>query len=522
LIVFDLELGHGDTWACCLEARPVIDGHRWQFVGDPHADDGPDPRSAPRVRADPLLHAPFERARADLRALAMPNAGHDRFIAAGVPWFQALFGRDTLVTALMTALVGTPEARGALEAVAALQATARDDWRDAEPGKLPHELRRGELAYRHEIPHTPYYGTHDAPALFCLALWHVWRWTGDRRLLDEYLDTACAALRWCDEAGDRDGDGFLEYETRSRRGYYNQSWKDAGDAIVHEDGTIAPLPIATVELQGYWYAARLAMAELLDACGQPDEARRLRDAAEELRARVNTRFWLEDEGFYAMALDGAKQAVRTIASNPGQLLWTGVPNATQARAVARRLLEPDLFSGWGTRTLTARHPAYNPMSYQRGSVWPHDSVLTAAGFFRYGLTDEAATLVHATLEAACAFEDERLPELFCGFDRKLGGPVPYDANVPQAWAAAAPILAAQLFVGLVPDAPSRRCFVAPWLPEWLPELELHDVAVGDGHLSLSIARHDDTTVLESVDSTGVEVVPSTCDAPLWGRVDIDA
>ncbi|HEX2111588.1 MAG TPA: glycogen debranching N-terminal domain-containing protein [Gaiellaceae bacterium] len=518
LVLLDLVLERGAEWRLCLDAEPEVDGEVLRFAGDPHSPET-NPlreRMTLTLSACPVLEAPFERGCTDLHALALPANGAPPYVAAGVPWFYTLFGRDTLVPALMAGLLGTWPAEGALAALGDLQASERDDWRDAEPGKLPHELRRGELARLGLRPHDPYYGAHDVPALYCLALWNAWRWTGDRALLDAHLDTASAALRWCEELGDRDGDGLQEYATRSERGYYNQSWKDAGDAIVHEDGTTAALPLATIELQGYLYGALLAMAELFDASGDGSEVERLRAAAGDVRLRVEERYWLPDRGFYAMALDGEKRVVASIGSNPGQLLWTGLPAPERARAVARRLVADDLFTGWGLRTLSAEHARYNPLSYQRGSVWPHDTALAAAGMWRYGLREEAATALRGVLEAACAFEGDRLPELFCGFDRSIGPPVPYrEANVPQAWAAAVPVLAVQLFLGLVPDAPRGRCFVAPWLPDWMPSLEVRGIAVGEGTLDI-VARRDEEETAVEITSSGVEVIEDGTAAPLWG------
>ena len=514
-VVFDIELVHGATWRCCIEATPEIDHQPMQFGGDPHLDEVRE--SAPvAIACAEVLAAPFQRGCADLRSLTVTDTSGS-FVAAGVPWFSALFGRDTLMTALMTGLIGSSSARGALRALGALQATASDDRRDADPGKLPHELRRGELAVRGLIPHTPYYGTHDAQALYCLALWNAWRWTGDRQLLDEHFDTACAAMRWCDQYGDLDGDGLQEYRTRSRDGYYNQSWKDAEDAIVTSDGERGPLPLATVELQGYLYAARLAMAELYDEVGDSAAAAHHRKAATALAELVEQRFFLPQEGFYALALDGAKQPLTTIASNPGHLLWCGLPSPSRAAQVAGRLLQHDLYTGWGLRTLSAQHPAYNPLSYQLGSVWPHDTVLAAAGLFRYGHRDEAATLLRSVLEAACAFEDDRLPELFAGFQRSNEPPVPYSqANVPQAWAAAAPILSAHLFLGLVPDAPRHRCFLTPWLPDWLPQLEIRDIAIGDDRFDVKLTRAGDTTEVVTSTCSRLEIIVESVPAALWG------
>jgi glycogen debranching enzyme len=520
-IVFNLELEACAEWKCCLEAAPIVDGETLTFSGDPHK-----PELSPlpdlqrlSIRTDPLLECPFVQGRNDLHALAVPQGEHPPYIAAGVPWFLTLFGRDPLVAALMGGLDGAWSAEGALTALASLQATVRDDWRDAEPGKLPHEVRRGELAQRNIIPFDPaYYGTHDTPALYCLTLWNAWRWTGDSKLLKAHLDIAKRAMRWCDELGDRDGDGLLEYETRSSKGYRNQSWKDAGDAVVYADGRQAKLPLATVELQGYLFAARLAMAELLAAQGEHAQAERMQQAASRLRDMVEERFWLEEEGFYAIALDGKKRQVTSISSNPGHLLWCGLPHPKRAAMLATRLLKPDLFSGWGLRTLSSGNPAYNPLSYQRGSVWPHDTILAAAGLWRYGHYEEASMLIRAMLEAGNAFESARLPELFCGLDRSHDLPVPYvKANSPQAWAAAAPILAAQLFLGLVPDAPRKRCFVSPWLPEWLPQLELQGIVLGEGSLNITVVRDGNETKVEQVHGKGIEVIEGMVVAPLWGE-----
>ena len=518
-IIFDIALGQAEEWTCCIHAEVELGGIIQPFAGDPHdPEPEPSPATAPMLRSEPILELPFERGCADFHALAVPS-GDYAFVSAGVPWFMCLFGRDTLLSALMTGVLGGWPARGALAALASLQATARDDWRDAEPGKLPHEIRRGELAFRKMIPHTPYYGTHDAPALYCLTLWNAWRWTGDESLLDTHLETAERALQWCEDLGDRDGDGLQEYATRSRLGYYNQSWKDAGDAIVGPTGELAKLPIATIELQGYLYAARLAMAELSESRGDQAKGLRLRDSASALRSLVEERYWLEEENFYAVAIDGNKEPLRTVSSNPGHLLWCGLPGPDRACRTAERLIADDMFSGWGLRTLSSKHPRYNPLSYQRGSVWPHDTMLAAAGMARYGLNDQAATLVRGLLDAACALEDARLPELFCGIERDRGGPVPYaEANIPQAWAAAAAPLAAQLFLGIVPDAPRGRCFLNPWLPEWLPRLEIDRLSIGRRTLRVVLRRDGGATEIEEIDGDEIDVVSGGAEAALWGTI----
>lgn len=519
-VVFALDLAPGSTWKCCLEAAPVVDGKRFTFSGDPHKPEPnpvPDPEK-PTIYTDSILERPFMQSRADLHALAVHQAEHLPYVAAGVPWFLTLFGRDALLTALLAGLDGSWLAEGALAALGPLQATTYDDWLDAQPGRIAHEVRHDELTELGKLPYKPaYYGTYDAPEHYCLALWNAWRWTGKHQIIEAHLETAKKALRWCDELGDRDADGLLEYATRSPRGLRNQSWKDSGEAVVHADGRQAEPPLATVELQGYFFAARLAMAEILTELGEHAEAESLRLAAGRLRDLVEERYWLEEQGFYAFALDYKKDLVASIASNPGHLLWCGLPTQERAIKLAKRFLKPDLFSGWGLRTLSSENPAYNPLSYQLGSVWPHDTVLVAAGLCRYGLYEEASTLIRAILEAANAFEEVRLPELFCGLDRSHDLPVPYvKANSPQAWAAATSILVAQLFLGLVPDAPHGRCFVSPWLPEWLPRLEMRHIAIGEGTLDIMISRHGTKTVIEQVDGKQIEVIQGTVEAPLWG------
>lgn len=519
-ILLDIDIAPKGEWHCCVEAEPEIGAKRVRLLAPAHA---PEPNPVPRqdtlvLRATPLLERPFFRGQQDLHALAIPQAADaSPYVAAGAPWFLALFGRDPLVAALMASIDGVWSSEGALAAVGRYQATARDDFRDAEPGKLPHELREDEYTLNGTLPFSPYYGTHDAPALYCLALWNAWRWSGDERLLRAHFDTARKALQWCETFGDRDGDGLLEYGTRSRVGYRNQSWKDAEDAVVHADGSHGELPLATVEMQGYLFAALLAMGELFEALGDRDEAERLRGRAVDLRDLVEERFWVEDLQYYAFALDGKKRPVTGIASNPGHLLWCGLVSASRARHVAARVLEPDLFSGWGLRTLSARNPAYNALSYQRGSVWPHDTLLVAAGLWRYGYRDEASRLIRAVLEAATAFEDDRLPELFCGIERAEGPPVPYvQANSPQAWAAAAPLLTVQLFLGLVPDAPHGRCYLSPWLPSWLPELDVEGIALGSARVDVSLRRRNNATVVDDVRANGIEVIQGVPMSPLWG------
>ncbi len=516
---FDLNLEHGQQWKCCLEASPEIEGELIGFAGDPHASEknAGGHADGPRIQCAEPLQSAFERGRDDLHALAFVGCTGLSGVAVGAPWFLAIFGRDALVTALMAGLDGVWMAEAGLDALARLQGKQRDDYRDEEPGKIPHEFRNDELTRQGALPYSPYYGTHDAPALYCMTLWHAWRWSGRRDLLDGYFEPARQALEWCGRLGNSDGDGLLEYITRSAKGYRNQGWKDADDAIVDSRGCQAKLPLATVELQGYWYAARFAMAELCRALGRENDARQLEAAAAALRQLVERKYWLEERQLYALALDGDKRAVDAISSNPGHLLWCGLPGPDRAAVLAHRLLQPELFSGWGLRTLSEKEPAYNLQSYQSGSVWPHDTLLACAGLWRYGFREEAATPMCGVLRAAGCFEDYRLPELFYGFDASCGFSVPYEqANIPQSWVAAVPLLAVRLFLGLVPDAPNNRCFLAPWLPAWLPQLQIEGIRVGDGTLNIALAGAGTKTAIVKQEARDLEIVRDRPQVPIMG------
>lgn len=415
--------------------------------------------------------------------------------AAGVPWFVTIFGRDSLIVSMQNMMVHAGLARGTLKKLAELQAQEMDDWRDAEPGKIPHEIRFGELAYFKRIPHTPYYGTADATPLYLILLHEAWKWLGEDLLLREYRDVAVRCLDWIDQYGDLDGDGFQEYKTRSSQGYENMGWKDSGDSIVYPDGSQVRQPKALCELQGYVFDAWMRMAEVFDALGDHSRAASLRQKAADLQRRFEERFWCEDIGFYALALDPDKTPVQTIASNAGHCLWSGIARPERAARVVRRLLQPDMWSGWGIRTLSAANPAYNPFSYQLGSVWPHDNGIIAMGFKRYGFHDEAARIARDISEAARHFQSHRLPELYAGIERRPGAfPVLYrGANVPQAWAAGAGFHLLQAILGLQADAPNKRLYVDPCLPSWLPDVTLRGVNVGQTTLDLYFWREDDRT-----------------------------
>jgi glycogen debranching enzyme len=419
----------------------------------------------------------------DMAALRLPlkGTGHMVFVpAAGLPWFVALFGRDTLIASLQTMIVFPQFAAGTLEVLAQYQAKKRDDYRDAEPGKILHELRYGELAHFKMIPHTPYYGTADATPLYLVALHTTWRATADRELLERHLPTAEACLNWIDKYGDRDGDGFQEYQTRSTAGYENMGWKDSGDAVMYPDGTVVRGPKALCELQGYVYDAWLRMAEIYDKLGNTKRATMLREKAAVLFKNFNEAYWDEESGFYAYALDSQKNKVLSVTSNVGQCLWSGIIAPERAGAVVKRLLRKDMWSGWGIRTLSADHPSFNPYNYQTGAVWPHDNSLIALGMRRYGFAAEAAAVARDISGAAGHFLLNQLPELYAGLQRDpTSFPVQYlGANVPQAWAAGTPFMLLQAMLGLQQDAPRDKLYVDPALPDWLPDVTLTDLRLG--------------------------------------------
>jgi glycogen debranching enzyme len=429
---------------------------------------------------------------------------------AGVPWYVAPFGRDALIVALQLLPFHAQVAAGTLRFLAAWQGRAVDDFLDEEPGRILHEYRRGEMANCREIPFIPYYGTVDATPLFLVLLGEYVRWTGDLALARELWPAARAALRWMVEYGDRDGDGYLEYQTRSPLGLRNQGWKDSEDAVMHADGSLARPPIALCEAQAYAHAAWVASAEVAESLGDPAEANALRDRARALREAFERDFWVPQESFYALALDGDKQPCEVIASNPGHCLWTGLVDEARAEAVAKRLMADDMFGGWGMRTLSARERRYNPMSYHNGSVWPHDNALAAQGFRRYRLLEPVITLASALFDASRHFEHQRMPELFCGFPRHRDqGPISYPvACAPQAWAATSVLGMLTALLGLDADAGRHRLTLdSPVLPAWLRWIEIHGLRVGSGRLDLSIVRGRDGASVELLSRQGnVELI----------------
>lgn len=430
------------------------------------------------------------RSALDLRAL-LDFEDTGPFPTAGIPWYAVPFGRDGLIAAYQTLGWNPDIARGTLRLLARYQGRTTQPFTEEEPGKIFHELRRGELARLGEVPHRPYYGTVDATPLFALVFAETIKWTADRALWRELLPAAERALTWCDTIGDRDGDGYVEYGTRGTE-LRNQGWKDSAESLSGPDGEWTTLPAALVEVQAYVYAAKVGLADLYAAEGDRARADRLRGQAAELGQQFERDFWMEDQSCYAQALDGAKRQVPAVTSNAGHALWAGIASPERGRRVATRLLAPDMFSGWGIRTLSSDYPTYNPMSYHNGSVWPHDNSLIAHGFARYGLRDEAAAVVEGLFEAGRLYPDARLPELFCGFARDLrfsSRPADYLVScIPQAWSAAMTFLCLRALLGMEPDLERRRLIIDPALPAWLRRIEVADLEVHDASLSFTVRR----------------------------------
>ena len=461
----------------------------------------------PRIGSDhEMLDRTLRRSLLDLGMLRNHGpAEGEAYLAAGIPWFTTLFGRDSIIAALELVAFYPTIAVETLTVLARLQATTDDPWHDAEPGKILHELRTGEMAGAGETPHDAYYGSIDSTPLWLILLGETFAWTGDDALLDRLWPNALAALAWIDDYGDLDGDGFVEYRRRSRLGLLNQGWKDSGDAIRHVDGSIAEPPIALAEVQGYVFAARRAMAHLARHRGEAELAARLDAAADTLRTRFEAAFWLDDIGFYAMALDGRKRPVASIGSNAGQALWTGIIPPARAARVAERILAPDMFSGWGIRSYAAGQPGYNPVGYHTGSIWPHDNALIAAGLKASEAADGANLIAGRLIEVAQWFPDLRLPELFCGFARdEVGAPVAYPvACSPQAWAAAAPFHLLRTMLGLRADAAGHRLeLLRPTLPEWLTKLTITGLPVGGDSVDLLVHRWRGRTSAELLGRRG--------------------
>ena len=431
------------------------------------------------------------RSALDLRALLEFHPSGP-YPTAGIPWYAVPFGRDGLITGYQTLGWNPDLARGTLRLLASYQGQKVDEFTEEEPGKIFHELRRGELARLGEIPHRPFYGSVDVTPLFALVFAETVKWTADRSLWRELLPAAERALTWCDGPyGDPDRDGYVEYGMRSNE-MRSQGWKDSAQSLSDPDGRWSKLPAALVEVQAYVYAAKMGIADLYAVDGDRGRADRLRGEARELRERFERDFWMPGESCYAQALDGDKKQVPAVTSNAGHALWCGIASPERASALVRRLMSPDMYTGWGIRTLSSRYPTYNPMSYHNGSVWPHDNSLIAHGFARYGHREEAAEIASALIEAGRRFPNGQLPELWCGFQRDLRfstRPADYLVScIPQAWSAGMVFLCLRTLLGMEADLATQQLVLDPALPAWLGRIDVRDLRVFDTRLTFRVRR----------------------------------
>jgi len=472
--------------------------------------------SCTRVNTDnELFNAILERSLRDVRLL-LTCTDNGWYISAGTPWFCTMFGRDSAITALQTVMFNPELARGILESLASRQGTEHNQWLDEEPGKILHELRTGEMANILDFP-SPYFGSVDSTPLFLILAGEYFNWTADTHLLRKLEPNLAAAVEWMERYGDVDGDGFLEYQTASSKGLVNQGWKDSWDAVIFPDGSLAHPPIALAEVQGYAYQARMGMAKIFRSLGREELARRLVGQAEALKARFNRDFWVKEEGFYAMALDGKKKRVPTISSNPGHGFWSGIIPARRASKVAERLLMNDMFSGWGIRTLSNRVARFNPLGYHIGTIWPHDNSIIGMGFKQYGFEDELNEITTALYDCCRSFEYYRLPELYSGAARTAHSfPVRYPvACHPQAWAAATMPFLLQAMLGIQPNAVDNELrIVRPKLPYWLKEVEIRRLRIGEGTVDLAYRQRDGYTAVSVLSKPrGLSVVKARRWAP---------
>ena len=443
--------------------------------------------------SNPRVQAAWARAATDLYSLQRLEGDGDEIFTpiAGVPKYVGLFGRDSLVAGIQSVMLNRSTLNGALRAVGSWTATAVDDRYDAEPGKVLHQRQLGPLALLGETAFQHYYGDYSAPAYFLIGAALHFAESGDRKAFEDIRSQVEATLAWMDRYGDIDGDGFYEYRTRSEKGIKNQGWKDSGQAILYPDGAYVRDPIAVAEVQGLFYEAKQSAALAFAALGESARAAKLRDEAAALKQRFNARFWMPDLGFVALALDAEKNPVKTIASNAGLCLASGIIDDDKSAAVVNRLMRPDMFSGWGVRTLSSEHPAFNPLSYHLGSVWPVSNAHACVAFKRYGFHAELHRLAKSVFDTTALFDLDRLPEVFGGHERGRRWPHPGlypDACSPQAWSASAVLQICYVMTGVMTLAPLKTLVIDPALPEWLPRVVLHNLRIGGERASIAFHR----------------------------------
>jgi glycogen debranching enzyme len=429
-----------------------------------------------------------------------------RYFGAGVPWFVTLFGRDSIIIAMHLLMFDPDISAETLQLLASYQGEEENEWRDEQPGKILHEIRDGELASIGEIPHTPYYGTVDATMLFLVLIAKHAAWVGDLSLFHELKDNIDRALEWIDKYGDLNQDGYIEYESLSGSGLVNQGWKDTGDAVLNADGELATPPITLVEVQAYIYMAKNYIAELFERDGDKDRADQLRKEAEELKERFNEDFWDDELGTYILGFQKDRKPIAVVTSNPGHALWAGIADKEKGEKTAHRLMQEDMFSGYGIRTLSDKEFPYNPIGYHLGTVWPHDNGIIAAGFRKYGFIEYAQKIFNGLKEAALGFDDYRLPELFGGFpEEQYHVPVRFPiACHPQSWAAGSIIFMLESYLGLKPEAFEKRLVIEkPVLPDFIDRLTLRKLRVGDARVDLKFKRNDNGRIeVEVLDVKG--------------------
>ena len=431
----------------------------------------------------------------DVASFPLLDGDRDEWLAlqAGMPLYPAFFGRDAVTAGWQAAMVDRGRSlSAALLRLGRMQSNRFDAWHDEEPGRIPYQMRSGPLAILDENPYYAYYADFASPLMYIISLANLYAWVGDTQVIRRHWDTARRILDWARQYGDRDGDGYLEYQTRSKMGTKNQGWKDSGDAIIYDDGSPVPAPIATCELQGYWFTAQRLMAMMAWMLGERDTARAYWKNAAELKERFNRDWWVEEEGFFALAMDPGKRLVKAVTSNVGHCLATGIIDADHVRPVVGRLFAPDMFSGWGIRTLSSSHAFYNPLSYHRGTVWAVEQGTILFGLRRFGFDARAHDLARAMFDLAQLYPEHRIPECIGGYGR-AESPVPgaYPrANTPQLWNASSFALAMQVLLGVLPLAPFNTLVVDPKLPAWLPDVIIRDLRVGEARVTLRCRRDD--------------------------------